>query len=346
MTTLIHLPDAPQIDGLIFRPARGVEDAQALYLIHQGRLVRDGIDPLSTLESLPAMEDICSSLSAAAEQNCLDDYILAQVGGQVAGYNRVVHWQENDKTWVYLVFGWVLPEWRGKGLGTALLGWSERHARRQAAEQHPTERCELAGNATSTEVEATELLRQAGYWVAYNMVDMEFHPAAPLPLHPLPGGLELRLPEPEQYLQLATSIFDCYKDEYDDGRFDETNGPQDNMPLLQDPRNEPGRDAGLWQVAWGGEKNAALGDQIAGQVLAWLNRRGLAEIWEVSVRPAWRRRGLGRALLERCLHALQARGVETIRLHTNANFRTRAIDLYRSLGFQVVKEFPRYRKDF
>jgi ribosomal protein S18 acetylase RimI-like enzyme len=44
--------------------------------------------------------------------------------------------------------------------------------------------------------------------------------------------------------------------------------------------------------------------------------------------------------------SLRARGTDVIRLHTNADFRTRAKDMYHSVGFRVLKEFPRYRKPF
>jgi ribosomal protein S18 acetylase RimI-like enzyme len=65
---------------------------------------------------------------------------------------------------------------------------------------------------------------------------------------------------------------------------------------------------------------------------------------EVSVRPAWRRRGVARSLLTRALRDLRSRGQTVVRLQTGAEFRTRARDLYSSVGFRVVKEFPRYRK--
>ncbi len=67
-------------------------------------------------------------------------------------------------------------------------------------------------------------------------------------------------------------------------------------------------------------------------------------IHEVSVRPAWRWRGLARALLSRALLDLRERGAAVIRLNIVAEFRTRASDLYRSVGFRALKEFPRYRK--
>ena len=72
--------------------------------------------------------------------------------------------------------------------------------------------------------------------------------------------------------------------------------------------------------------------------------RGRGLIDEVSVRPAWRRRGLARALLTRALRDLRSRSVAVVRLNTGAEFPTRARDLYTSLGFRVVKEYMRYRK--
>ena len=85
------------------------------------------------------------------------------------------------------------------------------------------------------------------------------------------------------------------------------------------------------------------GEEVAGQVLCRIER-GRGEVYEVSVRPEWRRRGLARGLLAHGLRALQQRGVQTVRLHTVAEFPTQAKNLYGSVGFRVRKEFPRYRK--
>ena len=57
-----------------------------------------------------------------------------------------------------------------------------------------------------------------------------------------------------------------------------------------------------------------------------------------------RRRPVRAADLARQLDVLRARGVEAVRLHTVAEFPTQAVDLYRALGFETVKVFPRYRK--
>ena len=85
------------------------------------------------------------------------------------------------------------------------------------------------------------------------------------------------------------------------------------------------------------------GEEVAGQVLCKIER-GRGEVYEVSVRSEWRRRGLARGLLAFGLRALQERGVSPVRLHTVSEFPTQAKNLYGSVGFHVRKAFPRYRK--
>lgn len=334
MATPIHIPDAPAIAGLSFRPIRGAEDADALHAIHVGRMARDEVDPLSTLESPPSREQLQASLSQVVAENQQDRWLVAQIGGRAVGYSRIGCWPEADGTWVYLTLGWVLPEWRGRGIGTAMLHWTEDCIRRLAAAQHPNEKSEFAANANSTEKEATALLLHEGYRAVYTVLEMGLDAAVAVPAHPLPAGIDVRPVLPEHYLPITASIGEAYAHEYDAGRFAEDFDHGAYAAELSSPRYDPT----LWQVAWDGE-------QIAGQALPVIEN-GRAELFEVSVRPAWRRRGLGRALVARALHDLRGRGVEVIRLHTNAGFRTRAKDLYQSVGFRVLKEFPRYRKPF
>jgi ribosomal protein S18 acetylase RimI-like enzyme len=141
---------------------------------------------------------------------------------------------------------------------------------------------------------------------------------------------------PDHYALIAASVREAYQNEYAGGRFSEEYDLDTSAYVAQ--LSGPKHDPVLWQVAWDG-------DQVAGQVLPVIEQ-GRAEVFEVSVRPTWRRRGLARGLLSRALQTLRERGMDVIRLHTVAEFRTRARDLYGSLGFRVLKEFPRYRKPF
>ena len=113
MTNPIPSSDLPALPGVSFRPIRGVADADALCAIHHGRQARDQVDPISTLESVPSLEQMQAALSNAVTQQQQDHWLVAQVGEQVVGYNRIVSWRDADGMWVYLSLGWVLPAWRG-----------------------------------------------------------------------------------------------------------------------------------------------------------------------------------------------------------------------------------------
>ncbi|MBN1873449.1 MAG: GNAT family N-acetyltransferase [Anaerolineae bacterium] len=328
----ILLPDAPAIAGLNFRFVVGETDAEALYAVHARRSVHDAIDPLSSFEDFPTLEDLPLGLRQAVAEQRQDQWLVVQIEDRVIGYSQFENWHEDDGTWVYLTLGWLLPEWRGWGIGTAMLHWAEARIRHLASEQHPHEKVELAANASSTEIEATALLLREGYRAEYTVLEMGLDLEIPLPEFSLPEGIEVRPVLPEHYLDIAYSIEDAYRYEYDEGRFGETFDPVAYMDRLRQPKH----DAMLWLVAWQDR-------QVVGQVLSLL-KNDRAEVFEVSVRPPWRRQGVARSLLSRALHTLRARGATVIRLCTVAEFRTRARDLYHSVGFRVLKEFPRYRK--
>lgn len=326
------VPDAPAVGGLHFRGILGQEDAIALYEVHAGRAARDGVDPCSTLEDWQSGDDLAMSLSQAMADGEQGQWLVAQVDDRVIGYSQIECWFEDDGTWVYLITGWILPEWRSRGVGTAMLRWGESTARRLAGKQHPGEHSEFAANASSTETDTTALLVHEGYRAMYTVLEMGLDISVPLSMSPVPAGIEVRPVLSAHCSLIAVSIDESYRNEYDASRFQEAFDPVDYATRLGGPRHDPT----LWQVAWDG-------DQVVGQVLSVIEN-GRAEVFEVSVRPAWRQRGLARALLSRALRSLRERGVDIIRLHTVAEFRTRASELYGSVGFRILKEFRRYRK--
>ena len=122
----------------------------------------------------------------------------------------------------------------------------------------------------------------------------------------LPAGLELRPLTPEHYRAVWNSI----QSSYAKGRYAEDATEERFRAYFESSVHDPA----LWQVAWDGE-------EVAGQVLCKIER-GRGEVYEVSVRPQWRRRGVARGLLAFGLRALQQRGVSTVRLHTVAEFPT------------------------
>ena len=90
----------------------------------------------------------------------------------------------------------------------------------------------------------------------------------------------------------------------------------------------------LWFVAWDR-------DDVAGVSLNYFTRPGdpgYGFVGTLAVRRAWRRRGLGEALLRRSFVALHARGQRRVRLAVDAENLTGATRLYQRAGMTVVRQ--------
>lgn len=92
---------------------------------------------------------------------------------------------------------------------------------------------------------------------------------------------------------------------------------------------------------------AELDGKLAGAVTFFSNAsRSTGEGWPegwagvrlLAVHPAYRRQGIGRALMEECLRRCRARGIATVGLHTTAVMDT-ARRMYEKMGFVRVPEF-------
>lgn len=131
------------------RHARVLRAAGKLLAMHLGRRAHDRVNSQLTSAAALLSADCRSVLSRAAAEGALDHWLIAQTAERVVAYGQVTSWREAAGTWVYLVLGWVRPEWRRQGIGTALLHWSEKHSRRLAAEQHPREKAEVSPHKKS-----------------------------------------------------------------------------------------------------------------------------------------------------------------------------------------------------
>jgi mycothiol synthase len=86
---------------------------------------------------------------------------------------------------------------------------------------------------------------------------------------------------------------------------------------------------------------------VRGFVNAEENRRhGRQRGWveNISVRRPWRRRGLARALIARCITSLREAGMTEGALGVDTENPSGALHLYESCGFVVTKRFTVYRK--
>ncbi len=326
----ISLPDAPAIPGLVFRGFQGEADYPKMLAVIAGSKDFDQIERADTVEDIARMYAHLNNSDPA------QDMLFAEINGEVIGYSRVSWFDVREGIRIYQHFTFLLPEWRRKGLGRAILHYNERRLRQIAAGQTFSGPREFDSMAFESEVGRIALLQSEGY----APVRFEFVMVRPtvdnLPEAPMPPGLEVRPVKPEHYRAIHAASMEAFQDHW--GFSEEME--EDIEELLEDPDNDPS----LWRVAWDG-------DQVAGMVLSFIDldqnrvynrKRGWTE--NICVRRPWRKRGLASALIVQSIQAIKERGMTEAALGVDGQNLSGALQLYERLGYRVVKRSWVYRK--
>ncbi len=329
-TRVIAIADAPSIPGLVFRRFRGETDYPHMVAVIDGSKGEDQI------ERVQSVEDMARAYAHLDNCDPYRDMLFAEIDGEVVAYNRVFWQQESSGDWIYYQFGFLLPMWRRKGIGRAMLHEAERRLRVIACE-HPAEVPKYFQSwASATEVGATALLISEGYKAIRHDFEMVRPLDEPIPEHPMPEGLELREVLEEHIRPIWDAQAEAFRDHW--------GYAPPSEERYQEWRDDPTQDPRLWKVAWDG-------DQVAGMVLNYVNeeenkeynrKRGWVE--NISVRRPWRRRGLAKSLISQSLLMFRDMGFDHGALGVDTQNPNKALQLYEGLGFRPAKHFITYRK--
>ena len=266
------------------------------------------------------------------------DFLLAVgPGEQLAGIALV---QDTAPHTMFFVLADVHPQYRGRGLGSALCRWTEERARRAMARAPAGERVVLLQQRLSTDLPARKLLLGRGYRVARHNFRMVVKLEAPPPPPVLPEGITIRpFVRDREARALVRALREAFRDNwgYVERPFEEE--VQRWMHMLdRDPDDDP---SPFWFVALDGE-------EIAGLCLCNPREAGDAEmawIHVVGVRPPWRRRGMALALLHHSFGALYRQGRRKIGLEVDTQSATGATRLYEKAGMRAERQYDFYEKE-
>lgn len=326
----LSVPDAPAVPGLVFRGFRGAEDYPKMVAVVEGSKESDGLEWTTDVAQ--------TALDYDHLENCRADrdMIFAEVGGQVVGYGRCWWDQQLDGTRTYTCFAHLLPAWRPAGIRRAMLRYLEQHMRALAA-AHEADGAKLfQAWASHGETHWAALLESEGYRAVRYGFSMLRPDLENVPDLPLPDGLVLRPAEAGQWRQIWEAAREAFRDHWGAREWSDEN--YEAWPRY------PTFNPALWQVAWDGE-------EVAGGVLTFIDHAENAEYGRlrgytetIFTRRRWRRRGLARALIARSLQVQKAQGMTESALGVDAENLSGALDLYKSMGFEVVKRHTTYRK--
>lgn len=245
------------------------------------------------------------------------DAWVIELDGRLAGYGAL--YTDPDT----FADGYVHPDFWGRGVGARLVDLGEAEARRRST---PALQVPVFGN----DARAHALLESRGYRPVRRYYRMEIELDGPPPDPAWPEGIEVR-----PYDDADAPAFHAALDE----AFAEEWGHEAARDVdWRAVRERRSRDRSLWFAA-------KDGGEIAAAVVSDEEHWGVGWVHSIGVRPAWRRRGLGEALLTHSFAELYRRGRKHIGLGVDAENPTGATRLYERLGMHVASSFVYFETD-
>jgi mycothiol synthase len=221
------------------------------------------------------------------------------------------------------VEGYVHPDFYGQGVGAHLVEWGESRSRELGFA--------LVRNAVlSTDEPARALLTGRGYRTVRHYYRMRIEVGDDLERPVWPDGVEPRTLAPGEERALYEADREAFAEDW----------------------SRPDRPFEEWWAKFGGSETfdpdltflAWDGGRLAGYAIC-AREHGGGFVNLLGVRHAWRRRGLGLALLRHSFRELRARGVDTVGLGVDASNPTGATRLYERVGMHVLFQADVYEKE-
>jgi mycothiol synthase len=246
------------------------------------------------------------------------DAWLVELDGCLTGY-VAVHTDPHR-----YVDGYVHPDFWARGIGTRLIELVETDARRRGWST-------LRNGVLAEDDRAHELLRSRGYRDIRHFYRMTIELDEPPPGPVWPAGFSVA---PVEY---ATDA-DAFHAALDEAFAQEWGHEREREVDWRARREGQGFDPTLWFAV-------KHDDEIVAAAACDEERFGMGWIASIGVRDAWRKRGLGLALLLHAFGELYRRGQRRIGLGVDAQNPTGATRLYERVGMKVAWSAAMFEKE-
>jgi len=255
-----------------------------------------------------------------------DARVVVAPDGSIVAYETLYHVDANG---LISTDGYVHPDHVGQGIASHLLVWAEARARSRLPEFEEDLGVTLKAGFSSNDQRAYPLFAALGYSAIrhYWNMQIEMPTAPPAPLWA--DRLSVRNFDPDQdHYAVWYAINDSFGQHWGMApiSFEDwmTNESGDFIPELS--------------------FLAMAGGEVAGVVLCNYHMGNGKVLW-LGVRPAWRRLGLGMALLHHTFAEFYRRGTTTVELRVDAENVTGATRVYERAGMRVTHRFDIYGKE-
>jgi len=322
-------------------------------MLDSGYLVRPAT--LDDVEGAVAVFNACSRQLLGVEEFNADNYriewevpglnletdvrVVVTPGGKVVACMEV--WDLIDSHVRVNFFGRVHPDHQGRGIGTALVRWAEARAR-QAIDKAPEgTRVFMLTGILDADRDAQELLRSEGFDLVRHgwRMEIDLDSGTPLRAPEWPAGVVVRAMRVGQDERATIqTVRDSFRDHW---AYVEQPFEEEFERWQHFMKNDKDFDPAIWFLAWDG-------DEVVGVSLCWPKANDdpdMGWVGTLGVRRAWRRKGLGLALLRHSFGEFHRRGKRRVGLGVDAHSLTGATRLYEKAGMRVARVHNIYEKE-
>ena len=288
----------------------------------------------ATVEDAPAINELVIAVDVAVqgwsdstEAELVDWWRLTDLAGNswvveddsLAAYGVVIAHGENAET-----DGFVHPAKTGLGLGSWLLRRGEQRA------------CDLGYRAVLTwcltpDTSARALFERSGYREVRRFYRMLVEHKGEPPAPEWPEGFRVSTFEPGDGPAVHAVLDEAFADEWN-------HVPEPLEHWAERRINVPDFDPTRWFIV-------RERDEIAAVLRGDPERGGAAWVGALGVRPEWRKRGLGLALLQHAFAEFYRRGQPRVGLGVDAQNPSGATRLYERAGMHVTYEAVAFEKE-
>lgn len=251
-----------------------------------------------------------------------DARVIQASGGEIVGYCTL--WRSDSASGYFVASPRITPGYEALGLDAVLLRWAEPLARQQAVSQPAAVAATLNSWVRGPDPLAEETLVRYGFHLAQRYLRMETLLLAPPPAPAWPAGVA---PRPFVAGQDERAVYDLVEAAFAGVYSHDLSYEEWRREVFASGEMNPA----LWTLAAEARDGSALVGVIISREdaddagpLGWLE--------DVGVHPAWRKRGLGLAMLHHSFGVFYARGVTHCGLTVDERNASGAVRLYERAG--------------
>src|SRR4051812_21858590 len=266
------------------------------------------------------------------------DTLIGEADGRMVAFGQALAPFEPETIVRSILFGGEHPEFRGRGIGRALLDWLEGRGRPQVAASDLALPGWLMAYTQDRNPAAIRLLERNGFPTVRYFSQLERTLDGPIPALELPAPLRLEKASLELSAQIRSAKNAAFRDHW--GSQPTPEEAWNNFMTVSTRRLD------LSYLALDG-------DEVVGLVILDVNEDDWAlqgyrssYISLVGVVAPWRRQGVAPALLAASLRASRDAGFERVSLDVDSENPTGALGLYTGMGFASIHSSRAHVKAF